>query len=255
MNKKDTGTYLFSPDLKMRKVNPGIFVSACILFITLSSPVDADTYYVSPPQSIQQAIDDANDGDQIEVAPGTYFEAVDFKGKAVRLYSSDGPEVTTIDANGLDASVVTCTSGEDANTVIQGFTITAGTGTTRARPGLEYGGGMYNVNSSPAVKDCNFTKNSVAGDGGGMYNDGANPRLVNCTFTANSAALKGGGMSNFNSSPTVTNSTFTGSSAGHVGGGFEIKVTDAAMPGQGCGFQFERVGDVFRLRHEKVPSG
>ncbi|NIS81651.1 MAG: hypothetical protein GTO14_15925, partial [Anaerolineales bacterium] len=72
--------------------------------------------------SIQAAIDDANDGDEIEVAPGTYNEAIDFKGKAVRLYSSGGPEVTTINATGLNSSVVQCISGEDANTVLDGFT-------------------------------------------------------------------------------------------------------------------------------------
>ncbi|MHC4286139.1 MAG: hypothetical protein ACYSWZ_24675 [Planctomycetota bacterium] len=44
--------------------------------------------------NIQAAINDANDYDEIEVSPGTYNEAIDFKGKAVRLYSSGGPEVT-----------------------------------------------------------------------------------------------------------------------------------------------------------------
>ncbi|NLH17549.1 MAG: hypothetical protein GX455_13320, partial [Phycisphaerae bacterium] len=52
---------------------------------------------VNPGQSIQAAIDAAADGDQIEVAPGTYTGTMDFKGKAVRLYSTGGPEVTTID--------------------------------------------------------------------------------------------------------------------------------------------------------------
>ncbi len=49
--------------------------------------------------SIQTAIDNAVDTDEIVVAPGTYFEAIDFLGKAIWLHSSDGAAVTTIDGN------------------------------------------------------------------------------------------------------------------------------------------------------------
>jgi hypothetical protein len=47
-----------------------------------------------------EQIDDSNNGDEIEVTPGTYNKAIDFKDKAVRLYSRGGPEVTTIDGTG-----------------------------------------------------------------------------------------------------------------------------------------------------------
>ena len=170
-------------------------------------------------EAIQEAIDNANDGDEIEVALGTYNEAIDFKGKAVRLYSSGGPEVTTIDATGLSSSVVNCTSGEGLNTFLEGFTITGGSGTT---VGLyEYGGGMYNLNSSPMVKDCNFTTNSVTGDGGGIYNN-SSPTVTNCSFITNNAVWAGGGMDNRNSSnPTVADCTFSQNTAGTNGGGLE----------------------------------
>jgi hypothetical protein len=49
--------------------------------------------------SIQESIDGAGNGDQIEVRPGTYHEAINFNGKAVRLYSSGGYSVTTINGN------------------------------------------------------------------------------------------------------------------------------------------------------------
>ncbi len=54
--------------------------------------------------SIQTAIDNAVDTDEIVVAPGTYFETIDFLGKAITLRSSDGAEVTTIDATDLFSS-------------------------------------------------------------------------------------------------------------------------------------------------------
>ncbi len=42
--------------------------------------------------TIQAGIDAAVDGDEVVVAPGTYFEAIDFLGKAITLRSSGGAE-------------------------------------------------------------------------------------------------------------------------------------------------------------------
>ena len=166
--------------------------------------------------TIQVAIDDANNGDQIAAMPGTYYEAVNFLGKAVWLYSSGGPNDTTIDGTGA-YHVVQCISGEGAGTVLEGFTITGGNAY-----GLfpdRCGGGMYNEGSSPTVTNCTFSGNS-AGDGGGMYNyDNSSPTVTNCTFSGNSAG-DGGGMYNYdNSSPTVTGCTFTGNTVTSNGGG------------------------------------
>ena len=75
--------------------------------------------------SIQDAINAAVNNDEIEVAPGSYVESIDFKGKAITLRSRRGAGATVINGNGA-YHVVTCTSGEDANTVLEGFTITGG---------------------------------------------------------------------------------------------------------------------------------
>ncbi len=70
------------------------------------SSAQADIINVGPGDSIQDAIVAAMDGDEIVVAPGTYFETIDFFGKAIWLHSSDGAEVTTIDGTGLSTSIV-----------------------------------------------------------------------------------------------------------------------------------------------------
>jgi parallel beta-helix repeat protein len=200
--------------MNVRK-NLGIRLAACVLMLALAVAVkaDADTHYVSPGQSIQAAIDASSNGDKIEVAPGTYNEAIIFKGKAVRLYSSDGPEVTTIDATGLSYSVVRCFNGEDANTVLDGFTITGGNANN--------GGGMENYGTSPTVNNCTFRGNTAGDLGGGMSNYiGSNPTVTNCNFSGNTSKKHGGGMCNRgSSSPTVTNCTFTENSSVHWGGG------------------------------------
>jgi len=204
------------------KKNLSIRLAVCLLMLALvlAVPAAADTHYVSAGQSIQAAIDDANDGDEIEVTPGTYNEAIDFKGKAVRLYSSDGREVTTIDANGLNSSVVKCESGEDANTVLEGFTITGGNA-NGPDPNDKHGGGMLNISSNPTVTGCTFISNS-ASRGGGMYNYLSSPTVTNCIFTINSAELGGGGMYNRESSLTLINCTFTHNSTAYGGGMFNI---------------------------------
>jgi hypothetical protein len=226
----------------MWKVNPTVFVAFCMFIMPLTGPAAegklitvANDGGPADFNSIQPAIDDADNGDEIVVRPGTYDEAIDFKGKAVRLYSNAGPAVTTIDATGLNSSVVTCTSGENANTILEGFTITGGNcgmynyiGSSptvnncifTGNSAVYGGGGMFNVNyCSPTVTNCTFRGNS-AEYGGGMINmNSSNPTVTNCIFSENTASQHGGGMSNDLSSPTVTNCTFTNNSSVHWGGG------------------------------------
>lgn len=167
---------------------------------------------------IQDAIDGGAGADEIEVGPDTYNEAVNFRVKSVRLYSSDGPEKTIIDASGLGASVVSCINGEGGDSTLQGFTLTGGIGTTSGS--YKYGGGMYNNASSPTVMDCIITANTASGDGGGMYNTNGSPVLTGCIFKDNIATHAGGGIYNrLGSNPTVTDCNFISNIAGTYGGG------------------------------------
>ncbi len=184
--------------------------------------------------SIQFAIDaTCDEGDEIVVAPGTYYEAIDFQGKGIDLHSSDGRDVTTIDATGLGTSVVKCDSGEGSDTILDGFTITGGTGTDTG-DGYLRGGGMYNFSASPTVANCTFSGNTGTYYGGGMHNSQSHPTVTNCTFAGNSSE-RGGGMSNYiDSNPTVTNCTFIGNEA-PIGGGM-INATGSSATVTGCTF-------------------
>jgi hypothetical protein len=200
-------------------------------------PGPGDGSVGDPYCSIQIAIDNAVDTDEIVVAPGTYFEFnVDFLGKAITVRSSDGPDVTVIDAQGV-GRVVRCHTGEGPDTVLDGFTITGGntngdgggmdnvnasptvTNCTFSGNTAASGGGMFTFNSSATVSNCSFSGN-VASGGGGMYNSNNNstPTVTNCTFSGN-FATQGGGMYNLASSPTVTNCTFSDNSSAFEGGG------------------------------------
>ncbi|HSH16655.1 MAG TPA: right-handed parallel beta-helix repeat-containing protein, partial [Verrucomicrobiae bacterium] len=101
--------------------------------------------------TIQAAINAALPGSLVLVAPGTYYQAINFNGKAITVRSSSGnPADTIINGNGA-THVVQCVSGEGPDSVLSGFTITGGNA-----PG-GYGAGMLNIGSSPTVTGCVFS--------------------------------------------------------------------------------------------------
>jgi hypothetical protein len=189
--------------------------------------------------TIQTCIDAAVSGvDECVVAPGTYHETINFLGKAITLRSSGGRDVTTIDATGIGGSVVTCATDEGPETILDGFTITGGTGIDDGSYGKD-GGGMYNFRSSPTVINCTFSGNKARGSeglgaGGGMYNYDSGPTVTNCSFSRNTA-YAGGGMVNIFGSSTVTNCTFSGNTASLGGGMINVDgrptVTNCAFSG------------------------
>jgi hypothetical protein len=196
-----------------------IMLFSLVILLATAGISSADTHYVAPGQSIQAAINASTNGDQVEVAPGTYTESINFNGKAVRLYSSGGRDVTIINGAG-NYHVVQCVSGEDANTILEGFTITGGDST------YDQGGGMFNSSSSPTVINCKFSSNN-ARDGGGMCNyQGSNPTVTNCTFSGNSGYLGGGMCNDQGSNPTVSECIFLSNTAYLHGGGIHNEHSD-----------------------------
>jgi len=73
-----------------------LFITAIVLVFPVIA-VSA-TIHVPPDQpTIQAGIDVAVGGDTVLVAPGTYVENIDFKGKAITVTSEQGADVTVID--------------------------------------------------------------------------------------------------------------------------------------------------------------
>ncbi|MGA1791621.1 MAG: C10 family peptidase [bacterium] len=128
--------------------------------------------------SIQDAIDHAVDGDIITVHDGTYFENISFDGKSITIRSENGPYATIIDGNDV-GSVVSFDHNEDANSILNGFTIRNGN--------AEKGGGILCQNASPRIVNCFIKDNHANSEGGGIYADNTSLKLINCLFSGNQA--------------------------------------------------------------------
>lgn len=155
--------------------------------------------------AIQTAIDSSSfEGDTIIVAPGIYVENIDYNGKDIYLTShyfitehDSSIHNTIIDGN-QNGSVVTFYGGETRDAVLNGFTITNGSGRGYNN---KFGGGLYIRESSPYLQNCIIKRNfgpSLIG-GGGLLIRNSNAFLSNLLVTENEVSFDGGGIL-FNSS-------------------------------------------------------
>ena len=200
---------------------------ALISLLFLFSTANAAIWYVHPDSllnSIQAGINSCSTGDTVLVAPGIYYENINFKGKAITVTSEQGANTTIIDggnpANPDSASVVAFVSREDTNSVLKGFTITNGSGTYNIYWGLS-GGGIYcDSSSSPTITSNIITGNTALYGGGIECIDSSSPNITGNTITNNRANVTGGGIDLYDyCSPLIEGDTITGNTAFKAGGG------------------------------------
>lgn len=136
---------------------------------------------------IKPAITDANDGEEIVVRPGFYYggyhyesEKIDFEGKNITLRSINPTDPAVVAATILNGNVgyyyiydgsdsVTFSGGEDANCVLNGFTVTGGMS------------GIYCAkDASPTIINCAIVENKAEA----VRSEG-NPTFTNCTIERN----------------------------------------------------------------------
>ncbi|MBM3477402.1 MAG: hypothetical protein FJX75_29380, partial [Armatimonadetes bacterium] len=197
-----------------------IAVSVLGMLTVPSTGVAATRNVPAQYRSIQAAISAATNGDEVVVATGTYRENINFRGKSITVRSTDPSDpavvaTTIIDGSSREAPVVMFDSGEGKRSILDGFTITGGTGW------YHDGGGVYCRKSSPVVRRNVITRNSVVadglggGDGGGVYCAfGSSAIIEGNTISGNTASVYGGGISAYESSPTIRGNTITNNRAG-----------------------------------------
>lgn len=171
------------------------------LVLALPLPLCAAVTVVSPGQSIQAAIQQAANGDEIQVQPGVYPESLDYLGKSIRIVALQGAANTILDATGTSASAVRFISGESSGAILEGFTLTGGSGTRVFDGGgftFEGGGVFISAASTPRILGCVIRGNqtptsSEIGRGGGISSHNSTASLEQCIVEQN-ASFSGGGF-------------------------------------------------------------
>jgi parallel beta-helix repeat protein len=155
-----------------------LFLSPVVQAATINVPADQPT--------IQAAINVANAGDVVLVAPGTYTENINFMGKAITVKSSGGTKVTTIDGGHLN-SVVTFNHSETLKSLLHGFTIQNGAGNLD-------GGGIFITSASPTITGNLVKNNTACNEGAGIAVEFSSALVEGNTVSNNSQSGCSGGV-------------------------------------------------------------
>ena len=191
-----------------------IFSLSLILFISVHLAAQNKLIVPTDFPSIQEGINNSLDSDTVLVLPGTYIENINLNGKNIFLTSQvlytnlkssitetiiDGSQPTSLDTG----SVIRIVSGETLECVINGFTITGGTGT----------------------KTFNVNENLFFRTGGGITIDQSSPTITNNIITRNTSLATagvsgagGGGIRAGNGLPVIENNIISYNSGGYAGG-------------------------------------
>lgn len=169
--------------------------------------------------TIQAAIEAADDDDIILVGDGTYVENINID-KRIVLQSVNGPEFTIINGNG---SGTTVDIDDDATgLIIEGFGITGGVSTND-------GGGVHIAGAEKVLLiNCWVYSNRAEHDGGGVYmtdddDDDIVVEIKNSIIRNNIAGHDGGGVhaesEGYDIDLLILNTTVSGNTALRNGGG------------------------------------
>jgi hypothetical protein len=196
------------------------------MFLGCVSPVqEADCV-----TELQEALDEARDGDVIEVCPGTYTERLVIEGKSLGLRSREGAEHTVVDAQG-EGVVLSITEG--AQVTVEGLTLRGGGNPgnggnlycssstlwleeSRLEDGWAVTGGALGVTSCEGHVVGNTFEGNEAWSGGAAWIYGDGLVFAENAFVSNHADSAGGAIYLYGSS-TMAGNLFLGNDATYAG--------------------------------------
>lgn len=210
-----------------------VFSSSIATFVYLNvlllAPIPVAAIDIEVPgdyATIQEAITAAVDGDAILVSSGYYSGPINFQGKEIVMQAVEGPELTFL-IGGASGSVVEMIQGEGPGTLLEGFTITGGSGSSVN--GALQGGGLLVIGGAPVISNCVFFENSATVGGGIALREcnSVSPMVVDCQFISNICTDSGGGVFIYQcSAGVIFSSTVVESNVAAIaGGGVYVETT------------------------------
>jgi len=205
---------LFLTVFALSSISLRVYAAPATLYVDPSGTIDDSCGPADKPcKKILFAYVHANNGDTIQVAPGTYNENLNFwPVKNITLIGSGTTGANKTVVNGGGTGRVLYVFKDDKPTV-KNIVLTNGHPAVNDIGGG--GGGIYN-NGTLTLQDCVVTENSVAGEenGGGIYNNAESPNvgvlnIQNCTISQNSSESDGAGLFNNGGQVSITSSTFS----------------------------------------------
>ena len=163
---------------------------------------------VAPFEIIQVAIDAAVAGEVVQVCPGTYYENLLIRSKAITVASMEGPELTIVDGGGATTLTVMDVSGDGAS--VQGLTLQGGIA-------AEYGAGVFCSQSTLELLDNVITGNE-APSGAGMIGSSCSLSMAGNSIEDNTATSGGGGAYLYQCQGELIGNLFDGNTANNGGG-------------------------------------
>ena len=210
------------------------FADVRYVAVSNASPVAPYTSWATAATNIQDAVDEATDGDTVLVGDGVYAAggrsvygtltnrvAIT---KAVTVQSVNGPDVTVITGQGSGNGPMRCaylTNGA----VLAGFTLTHGStlGSDADVYKEQAGGGAW-CETGAVVSNCAFIGNGASYFGGGVYGGGT---LNNCTLIGNTVGASGGGAFG----GTLNNCLLSGNGSTQAGGACAATLSHCVVRG------------------------
>jgi predicted outer membrane repeat protein len=187
------------------------YLVSFVLLAFLSAPALATTHVVDVNgtgdyTAIGMAVYYSSEGDTILVLPGTYSGSDNnsIAGSTfhnfVLLADTSTREPVILDGEGT-APLFNFNNGQDASTIVRGFTI---------QNGYSQGGSAFRLTSgsSPTIEDCLILNNHGYASGGALYMGSSAATIRNCTFRGNTAVTKGGAITAWDCSTMITGCVF-----------------------------------------------
>ena len=187
-------------------------------------------------QTVQRAVDLAEDGDTVKVATGIYTdpdtgsvgyvveltETITLQGGYDATFSDPpdpGANPTTLNADRA-GRVVHVTAGAPT---IQGFIITGG-------HGCYSGGGIVVESASPTIQYNEIVDNLADGDGGAIFVNGGKVQILNNVIISNTATWAGGLRIINDADATIVGNEIVSNTAQNSGGGIDLECCGGVTP-------------------------